>query len=466
MKQTLYSQLDRLVTDRWAWSSLRTLLRACWLGISICCIWLGGSLVWGWPVRVEWLGAAALACVGAALLTLLRPRLRPSDAARRLDRRFGLGEQLATAVEVAGRNPPPGSIGTHLVMHATRTSRGLRQRIRERQRVPWVELLTLLAVALAALGLLLLTGIGGPLLGGQAESLPPLPRAADPAELFEDPPEATGGEQAGGAPGEGEQLAPGEGEQTGAGSEQAGTDGEQAGQSGEQAGAGVDPRTMQALADALRDQGATRQAAEALDRADAAGAAQELRQLADQAGQLSDSARGDLADNMREAAREIERTDPQMAEQLRDSARGLEGAGAQPSQALDELAQQLDQQAGAGAGQPGAGEQPGAGQGGAGSEGGAEGAQGDGQGGGAGNAPAGQQRPVQPERLGVDGQPVELSAEGGGQNAADPGRPGTTLPGGAGTTSGGDPRNMGATGPDPLRIPLDERDVVQEYFNP
>jgi hypothetical protein len=470
MKLTLYSQLDRLATDRWAWLSLRTLLRACWLGACVSCIWLGGSLVWGWPVQLEWLAAAALGCVGGALLTRLRPRMRPGEAARRLDRRFGLSEQLATALEVAAADPPPGSVGAQLVLQATRTSRGLRQRLRLRQRLPWIELLTLLAVALAVVGLLLLSGIGAPWLGGLAAPLPPLPRVADPAELFEDepPPEAQGE----GVPGEGGELAPGEGEQTGPGQQSAAGE-PQAGTPGEPQAGGGDPRTMQELADALRDQGATRPAADALDRGDAGQAAQELRELADQAGQLSDASRGDLADNLRDAARNIERTDPQMADQLRDSASGLESSGSQPSRALDELAEALDQMAGGqgrqgdqlGPGQPGAGEQ-GEGQGGDGGQGAEQGGQGEGQGGGAGNAASGQQRPVQPERLGVDGRPVELTAEGGGQSSAEPGEPGTTVPGGTGATTGGNPKNVGAVGPDPLRIPLDERDVVQEYFNP
>jgi hypothetical protein len=131
--KSLASQLDRLATDRWAWRSVRRVLRACWLGICLACIWLGGSLVWGWPVQLEWLAAVALACIGIALLSLLQPRMRPREAARRLDRRFDLDEQLATAVEVAASNPLPGTVAAQLVQHATRTSRGLRQRIRRHQ---------------------------------------------------------------------------------------------------------------------------------------------------------------------------------------------------------------------------------------------------------------------------------------------------------------------------------------------
>lgn len=469
MKHTLYSQLDRMVTDRWAWHSLRRLLRACWIGLCVCCIGLGGSLVWGWPMRLEWLGAAALACIAVALATMLRPRMRPEESARRLDRRFGLNEQLATAIEVAASNPQPGTVGAQLVSQATRTARGLRQHVRKQQRMPWLEMLTLLAIGIAAAGLFLLSGIGSPWLSGQAAALPPLPQAADPADLFPDePPESS--QQTGLAAGE--ESALGGGDQ--AGSTQAAGAG---GEAGDQQGAGTqqssmsqaDRQAMEALADALRDQGATRPAAEALDRGDANRAAQELRALADQAGQLSEASRGDLSDNLREAARTVERAAPQMADQMRDSASGLEGGRQEASQALDDLAQAIDEMAGgqAGQGQQAGqqGEQAGQGQAGQAGDQSGQGQQG-GQAGSAGNAPGGQQRPVQPERLGVDGRPVELSAEGGGQQGAEPARPGTTVPGGTGSTGGGDPGAAGAVGPDPLRIPLDERDVVQEYFNP
>jgi hypothetical protein len=478
LRHSLASQLERLATDRWAWRSLRRVLRACWLGICLACIWLGGSLVWGWSVQLEWLAVLALACVGVALLSLLQPRMRPREAARRLDRRFGLHEELATAVEVAASNPAPGTVAAQLVHQATRTSRGLRQRIRRNQRMPWVELLTLLAMLLVAIGLLVLSGIGVPGFGGQAAPLPPLPRAADPADLFSEPPpppgegqQGTGGEM---MPGAGDEMIPGPGNQTGTG-QQNGEPGQQGAQSGTESGeqtGGGDPRTMQALADALRDQGATRPAADALDRGDAAGAAQELRELADQADQLSSASRSDLADNLREAARNIDRTDPQMAEQMRQSADDIEGNGGEAARGLEQLAAELDQMASGQGGNPGEqsgsqqgqGQQPGPGDGqGQGQPGQGEG---EGQGSGAGNNSVGQQRPVQPERLGVDGRPVELEAEGGGQQAAEPNRPGTTVPGAGGGTAGGDPRNMGAAGPDPLRIPLDERDVVQEYFNP
>jgi hypothetical protein len=466
MKHLLHQYLNQLSTDRWARQGIRTLLRAAALATSIWCIGLGGRLLWDWPFRFDLLGALSLAVIGAGVLLLLRPKLSPQQAARRLDQRFHLDEQLATAIEVAATAPPPGSIGARLVAQSGNTARLLRQRIARRQRAPWNELITLLTLLPVALGLFILSGIGNLDLGGNALPLPPLATAQDPAQQFTDQPPP--GEQPPAlVPGEGA-PAPGAGTQPGAGS-QPGTTG--------QPGTAGDQRTIEALADALRDQGATRSAAEALDRGDLGGAAQQLRELADQAGQLSQDARNDLADSLRDAAEQIAPRDPALADQLRQSADGLEQGGQAASEALDELAQAIDelqngQQSGASGeqGQPGAGEQgsqPGSSESQSGEQSG-EGGQGGGPG-GAGNGSTGEQRSAQPsERLGVPGQPVPLEAEGPGAVPAEPSdrQPTTSeiVPGTTGGETSNDRRVR--TGADPLRVPLDERDVVQEYFQP
>jgi hypothetical protein len=473
MKQSLHQHLNQLSTDRWARQGIRTLLRAAALATSIWCIALGGHLLWSWPFRLDLLGALSLAVIGVGVLLLLRPRLSPQQAARRLDRRFHLDEQLATAIEVAATRPAAGSIGARLVDQSGNTARLLRQRISRRQRPPWNELITLLALLPVAVGLFILAGIGNLDLSESALPLPPLVSPQDPAQQFADQP---GPDQQSPAlvPGEG---APGTSAQPGAAG-QAGTTG--------QPGAAGDQRTIEALADALRDQGATRSAAEALDRNDLGGAAQQLRELADQAGQLSQEARNDLADALRNAAEQIAPRDPALADQLRQSADGLEQGGQEASKALDDLAQAIDNlqkgqqgqpaNAAGDQGQPGQGEQgnqPGSADGQAGEQSGNSGQDGqDGQGGGpggAGNGSTGEQRSAQPsERLGVPGQPVPLEADGPGAVPAEPSdrQPTTSeiVPGTTGGETSSDRRVR--TGADPLRVPLDERDVVQEYFQP
>jgi hypothetical protein len=458
MRQPLFQHLSQLATDRWARQGVRTLLRAATLATSIWCIGLGGHLLWGWPFRPDILGALALAAIGGGVLLLLRPKLSPHEVARRLDQRFHLDEQLATAIEVSATRPPPESIAARLITQSSGTAKLLRQRIARRQRPPWNDLVAFLALLPVALGLYILSGIGGLNLAGSALPLPPLVAPQDPAQQFaEQPPDQPPPAQAPGA----EAPAAGAASQTGASN---------------QAGAAGDPRTLEALADALRDQGATRPAAESIDRGDLGGAAQQLRELADQASQLSQDARDDLAKSLRDAAEQIEPQNHDLADQLRQSADGIERGGQAASEALDDLARaiegmQNDQSpsanGGQGQGQPdqaGQGEQPGDQSGGQG-----DGSQGGGTPGGpgAGSGAGGEQRPAnRPDRLGVPGQPVPLEADGPGNVPAEPSdRPPTTSEIVPGTTSGNTSSDQRVeTGADPLRVPLDERDVVQEYF--
>ena len=476
MNHPLYRYLNQLATDRWARQGVRRLIRAAWIGACIWCVGIGGSLLWGWPLRLELLGALSLAIIGVAVALLLRPKLSPRDAARRLDQRFQLDEQLATAVEVAATNPPPESIAAQLLAQSEHTIRLVRRRIMQHQRPPWSEAITLVALVLVVLGLYVLVGIGRADLGSSAVPLPPLARPQDPAQQFtQEQPELRDQSQV---------LIPG---QNGQGAP---------GAAGESQTMG-DPSVQQALADALRDQGATRSAAEALDRGDVAGAAQELRELADQADQLGQATRNDLAEALRDAAERIKPRNPTLADQLRRSAQGLERGGQDASKALDDLAQAIEQlqqdqlaEANGDQEQANQGDQPGdqgaqanqGGEQGQGNQPGQNGQQGQGNqpaqgdqtgqgpgGDGAGRGSGGEQRQSdRSERLGVEGQPVELEAGGDDRS---PGKPTDKQPTTSGSipgfTQGDDSSGQRVqTGADPLRVPLDERDVVQGYFTP
>jgi gas vesicle protein len=470
MRQPLLHKLDQLSTDRWARRGVRMLLRAAWLSVCIWCMALGGHMLWGWPLRTNLVGALALALIGGAVALLLRPKLAPRAAASRLDQRFHLDEQLATAVEVAATNPPPGSIAARLLMESSHTAELLHRRIARRQRPPWQDLLTLLALGLIAIGLWVISGVSFPNLAGSPLALPPLASAEDPAQQLPQEPQA---------PGQPGQAAPGDTGQPGQSDAEA------------QPGAAGDPGTIQALADALRDQGATRPAAEAIDRGDLAGAAQELRELADQAGQLSQAARDEMASSLEQAADQIAGSDPQLADQLEQSADGLREGGQPAAEALDDLARAIEQMQQAPAdpagqnGQPAPGEQTGqdgqAGEAGEQGQGQAQGGeqeqsqgQGDGQGNGtgAGSGSGGEQRQAeQNSRLGVEGQPVPLESAGEGevpaQSSGDEPLDPVGQGGSGGFTQGGassDERVQ--VGADPLRVPIDERDVVQGYFQP
>jgi hypothetical protein len=439
VRDSLQIKLDRLAADRWARRGVRILLRASVLALSLICIAAGVQLISGAAVRWPWVIAAALVCIAGGAALVLQPRMRAREVARRLDRRFRLGEQLSTALEVG---PGADGVGAYLHERARRNLSQIRRHIGLRQRFPWSELALVLALGMLLVGLLLLTGIGSGLPTGAVEPLPPLAAPVDPAEQFPEEP-----------------FQPPPGAEPGPGTA---------------APSPADAAALAALADALRDQSVTRPAAEALDQGDPSAAAQSLRELADQASGLSDQARGELADALREAADEIGQSDPDRAEQIRQSADAIDAGAQEAAQGLEGLADAVEQL--------GQGQAPAEGQGEGQSQGAGQGqgeAQGEGQGGGAGEGQGagagqgslpGQQRESSSERLGVDGVPLELEAEGEGDTPTQGDAEGDPSPGGnsapGGFSSGPPSSERVVVGDDPLRIPADLRDVVQDYFSP
>lgn len=425
VRHSLQLQLDRLASDRWARRGVRVLLRATALALSLVCLALGAYLLTGQPLRWTLIGAAALTCIALGAALVLRPRMRAIEVARRLDRRFRLHEQLTTALEVG---PQSEGAGAYLYDQARRTLAQIRRETAARQRFPWSELLLVVFLAVLMAGLAVLATIETEQLAASVEPLPALNRPPDPAgrfpqEPFQPPPGAQTSNSAEAA----SALAPGPG----------------------------DAAALAALADALRDQSLTRPAAEALDQGDVAGAAQQLRELAGQARQMSAEAHGDLSQALREAAAQAAPSNPGFADQVEQIADDLGAGEAQAAEALERLAQ-LVEQAGAGmqAGQAPAEQagQPGASGGGA----------------GQGSLP-GQQR-ERSQRLGVDGVPLELAGAGPGDvpapGAADQAA-GAGGPAGAGGFARGSPSSERiVVDADPLRIPGDLRDVVQDYFSP
>jgi enamine deaminase RidA (YjgF/YER057c/UK114 family) len=404
---------------------VRILLRATALALALVCLALGVHLFTGHPLRWTLIGAVALACIALGAVLVLRPRMRAEDVARRLDRRFQLHEQLTTALEVG---PQAEGAGAYLYDQARRTLAHIRRQVAAHQRFPWSELALVISLTVLLAGLTTMATIEAERFAAPVEPLPPLSRPADPAERFpEEPFQPPPGDRAADGPGQAPVLAPGPG----------------------------DAAALAALADALRDQSLTRPAAEALDQGDAAGAARQLRALAGQAGQMSAGARGDLSQALREAAGQLAPTDPGLADQVQRIADGLDAGESQAAEALERLAELVEQVgADAQAGQFPAEQtgQPGASGGGA----------------GQGSLP-GQQR-ERSQRLGVAGVPLELAGAGPGDwsapDAADQSA-GPGGPAGAGGFARGSPSSERiAVEADPLRIPGDLRDVVQDYFSP
>jgi hypothetical protein len=431
MRHSLNIQLQRLASDRWARRGVRLLLRAAILAISVWCLGLGARLAFAIDLPLTWIGAVALACIAGGALLALRPRMPAATVARRLDRRFHLNEQLSTALEL---NQEAEGVAVYLQEQSRRTVGQIRRHVAKNQRFPWSDAALLAALVLIAVGLLALQGLN-PFTPAVAEPLPQPAQAADTLEQFPEEEFAAPDPQTAPAPGEQTILAP------------------------------SDQATLAALADALRDQSLTRPAAEALDNGDTAEAAQILRELADQSDQISQEALDDLAGALRDAARQVERDAPDLAEQLRENAQALQSLDENAiAQGFEDLAGAIEdlgngnseQQAAPAEDQPAADGQNGA----------AAGA-------GAGDAPSslpGSQREQSTERLGVDGVPLELGGDGEGGSPSE----------GQANSTGGDSNAGGFTqgapaapstdrvqaGDDPLRIPAELRDVVQDYFSP
>lgn len=448
MKKTaLHKQLERLANQRWSRRGVRTLLQMTALGLSLFSIGLGGHMIFGWSLDYTLLTVVLLTCIALGAIFLLRPGMNAHDVARRLDKRFGLQEQITTALELNDQNDQEG-VAAYLLHKARHNTAQVQRYTHIRHRFPWAELGMLLALVIVVAGLLLMRDSGSAELADTRPlPLPPLvhpdaPLDEFPVEPFTPPPGSSG---------------------TGTTTQPAGA---------VQPMSGGDQQSLSTIADALRDVSVTRPAAEALDRGNTSEAAQSLREVADQAGDISQEARRDLADALRDAANQIAPNDPDLATSLRDSAHDLDMPNNQSAaDAFDELASaieqtgnqdnQVAQQAEINPDQPA--DQPQSWQ---------DQQQGTSD---AGNdtPPRDQRERARPhERLGIEGVPLEL--EGGDDSGSSTNDDESQQAADAANVGGkrfeqntNNPNNTDTqVGEDPLRIPADLRDVVQEYFSP
>lgn len=456
----LSRSLRRLRAAFWRRRVVHWLVRALWSALLVPTVFMAGYLWLGWQVRwYDWLIPMLLVGFLTSLWSL-RP-LSLKKMARRLDRRLGLRARLITAFEV---NDPAKALDhsenpvvERLFLETINTVISLRRYVRPFGRGFWVEMQTLIAVAALLSAMLMLDALTPRVPHATPVELPlswQEPKAdevipPDP-ELFPPPfPPETQIQQT---------------------------------VSQEQV-----QQALEALADALRDQAATRSIAEALDRGDLAGAAEGLRRLADQLGDLSEEARSELGQSLQEAAASVGENVPDLNQPLQSGSNALEGNDLRAAQqALEELAKAIEsieetpqetaQTQPEGSGQPGESGQPQAGESG-------EAQQGDqnpsdqpgdssGSGAGKGNAGEGNDQPAtEEERLAVEGQPLELES--------DPGLEDRVLQPAELDAKAGDERTddspfarqpphttTGDFGPDPLTYPWEKRDVIRRYFTP
>jgi hypothetical protein len=455
----LLRSLRRLRAAFWRRRAALWLVRTLWLSLLAPTIFMAGYLWLGWQARWYYWVIPMLLVDLLALLWAVRP-ISLRKMSRRLDKRLGLRARLITAFEVGdpGRQAAPSDnvVTQRLLQESVNILISLRRYVRVFSRGFWAEIQALVAVAALLAALLILDALSPLLPQATAVALPPSwqePEAdavvPPDAELF--PPPFSQEPQVQ------QTLSP---EQT--------------------------QQALEALADELRDEAVTRSIAEALDQGDLAGAAEGLRRLADQLGQLSEQAQGELGQSLQEAAESVGGNAPQLTEPLQSGGSALEQGNLRAAQqALEALAEAIESigetpqetaqtqpqggdqpqensqtqsgesQEQAQAGSPGEGEQEGGGPGTGGGE--------EGEG--------GSQPGSEAERLAIEGQPLELESDAEQEErvlqpaeldakAGDESTQDSPFARQAANTTTGD------LGPDPLAYPWEKRDVIRRYFSP
>jgi hypothetical protein len=455
--------LRRLQASLWQRRVIIWFMRAIWLALLVPTAVMVGYLWFGWQVDwVNWLPLMLI--IGLlGLIWAMRP-LKLKKVVHRLDRRLGLRASLITAFEVdhatSTAPQPDNPVTQRLLQEAVTVSISLRRQVRSLGRGFWLETTALVAVAALLGGLLLLDALTPRLPSAAAVSLPPTWQEPQADQVIPPTPELRPPPfppemQAG-------QLSPEQLQQA-----------------------------LEALAEALRDSALTRAIAEALDRGDLAGAAAELRRLADRLDELSEETQQEVGQALQEAAEGAGGNVPGLTGPLQSGSQALTENNLEAArEALETLADALESlqpspQESAQAPSPGdtpaesaaqpppgnqsespqpeaQGTEPGAGEG-----------AGQGEGEGEGEGENGSQ-PSEAERLAAEGQPLELeelesdpeledrvlqpaelSAEAGDQRAEN-----SPFARQSATPSGDD------LGPDPLTYPWDKREVVRRYFTP
>ncbi len=467
LQPPLFRTLRRLRLAFWRRRLIHWLVRAIWLTLLVPVVVMAGYFWQGWEIRAQDLIGAMLVVAVFLVSWSLRP-IRLKKMVQRLDNRLGLQTRLITALEVS--NPPTAAAANteNLVVHrllqeAVQLTVTMRSQIRLFNQTFWLEMRALIGVAALLSALIILDSVSARVPDATAVALPPAWQEPTAEEVINPEPELLPPP----FPPELQVQALNDAQLRAA---------------------------LESLADALRDQASTRAIAESLDRGDLAGAAEEMRRLADRLGDLSEGAQAELGDSLREAAENIGGEAPILTDPLQAGGNALEssdllGAG----QALEDLAEALDsisesppetaqgdeeseQANGASPSETGQGEDEEAEAGTAPEDGesqqqepaaGEETGTGEGSGDGEGASP---EQPSEDERLAAEGQPLELESEFEMEKR-------TLQPAELGAETGEkstqdspfarQPLNSsGDLGPDPLSYPWEKREIIRSYFSP
>lgn len=459
------------VRPLWFWRLVRLLFRSLW--VSALLALAGGLLAYSAGRPLAWLDWAAIGSVlfVALFLFLALWPISARTLTRRLDQHFDFQDQLMAAYEVTGRGGAQNYIETDLLAAAHSSLHEARRRFFRRLPLPWTDLEMAVVVGTAAVAVYYWAA---------ALAMPAPPVVTHSSYV---PLPAPGLEPMVQLPG-----APAEAQPSLASQIATGLDPGEAATLNSAAGAQA---VLDELAEALRSQSFTEAAGEALSQGALEQAADELRQLAQDADALSDEARNDLAESLMAAAEALQDTAPDQAERLRDMAESLlentsnsAAVNAATADALEGLAQMIEAADGdrtqpstggtevgsmGGTGQEGAGEEGEAESGASGGEGSAEDEGGEETGAGGGQVGVEESSTGSVESLRSQGIAVPLP-EGQSLDAGslrpryDPSQAYQyrSVPYVHVNASG----QGGEQAADPLSIPWRLRNVIQRYFSP
>jgi len=312
--------IDDICRRVWIQRALNIVARALWLGLLIGFIWLivdlsGGPDLHAHTLIYVW---AILVIPGLIFAALSRPSR--NAVARMLDRSFHLHERMTTSLGNLGRDLPESNQRASVVYLQVADSANVATELRAHQafniHIPVREIVAAIACALLLASLFFLRGTSGEI-PNVADS--PVPRFVPATERFAQ-------QEANAA------AAPAVDKNT-----PSTADVEAKAQRSQQA-----RRDLQQLAQALDDHSVTRSAAEAIQQGDYEAAANDLRDLAENADQLSPEARQGLADDLDKASQQMSGESNDLSDAASAASDGLRQGGDQAKDGLNQLGDAVD----------------------------------------------------------------------------------------------------------------------------
>jgi hypothetical protein len=318
--EAVVTGIDRVRRRLWVSLAAAAICRGVWLALAFAAVLMVLDVLGGptFDPRPAAIVGVMLLLAGLVLAALSKPS-RPLTA-RMLDRTFGLQERLSTALDDLGLGvPAPGERAPVVYLQmadAANAIAALRNDSRLRPAIPVREVVLVVFCALVLATLAFLRGLGGGLPELAVAHVPPftpaIERPADPE------PSAAELEAATMAPTVQEVL-------------------ERADRSAQTR------RDLQALAAALADHAVTRPAAEEIARGDYDAAGEQIRDAAEQAGELSPAAREGLAGDLERASETMQPESNGLHEASRDAASGLRQGDEPARTEMGDLADAVEQ---------------------------------------------------------------------------------------------------------------------------